>query len=797
MFSVADALLLRPLPVPRPDELLVIGSRTDLGYEVTADSYLNYLDIRDHNRTFEGVIASTIVRSGMSMRPGAAAQVKFLTLVSGNFFDVLRIRPLMGRTFLAHEGHAPGRDAVAVLTYGMWQQQYGGDPSVLGRSIHISGVDFTIVGVLPEAFTGLETRGFSESVYVPVTMATALGEDLASGHSSRKGWQFSTSLHNLLTARDRRMLTIRGRLKPGAGLAEARADMAAIGEDLQRAYPATNRNFPVIAQTQLEARLSTDWFDTGLVFLGSLLSTAVLAVACANVAGLLGSRAPQRAREIATRLAMGAARGRLIRQLITESLVLSLVGGVCGLAVGRAGIVVLRQWQNATDMMQPPNFQLDERALMFSLAVAMASAFIFGIGPALYTTRVDLAGSMKSSDTASSTKWHVMSRSHLVAIQVALSLVLVTIAVFTIQVFRRVSTEGPDFRVTQVAKISVDTAHRQYNLRESTAFFERALVAARRLPAVTSATVVSWMPLWGLETAAIVPEGYQIPEGQQGVRPIVASIDEDYFDTLDIPILAGRSFRPTDTADAPRVAIVNETLARKYWPDRSAVGRRFRLGGEDGPWVEIVGVASNSKYFYAIEPPQEAMYLPFRQDPHGAMVMLAKTSGESLALIPPLRDIVRALDSELPVYDAQTVETFYNARATNFLKMATQMIGGLGMMGMLLTMVGLYGLVSHAVSRRTREIGIRMAIGATAWHVLRMILHQGMKPTWAGLLAGALLSVVTTRMMPMVIPTDSRYNDGRTLVLVLPLVAAVALIAAFVPARRAARIDPTVALRYE
>ena len=264
-----------------------------------------------------------------------------------------------------------------------------------------------------------------------------------------------------------------------------------------------------------------------------------------------------------------------------------------------------------------------------------------------------------------------------------------------------------------MAKVSVDTTHRQYSDRQVTTLAEQAVQAAQRLPGVTSATVTSRMPFWGMELLSIVPEGDRLSPGQAGVRAISATVGDDYFATMDIPLVHGRPFRSIDTPDAPLVAIVNETLAKRYWPDRDAIGSRFRFAGDPQTWVQIVGVARDSKYLYVVEPTQEALYLSFRQRPSGAFVLLAGTDGESLSAVRPLRDIVRTLDPELPVFDAQTIEMFYAVRATGFLEIATEMVGGIGLMGTLLTMVGLYGLVSYSVARRTREIGIRMAVGAT------------------------------------------------------------------------------------
>jgi predicted permease len=305
------------------------------------------------------------------------------------------------------------------------------------------------------------------------------------------------------------------------------------------------------------------------------------------------------------------------------------------------------------------------------------------------------------------------------------------------------------------------------------------------------------MPLWGnnLELASIVPEGYLLPPGQNGVRPWAMSVDESFLDTLEISLFAGRRFRETDTLDAPRVAIVNDTFARRYWPGGDAVGRRFRRNDDPEHPVEIVGIVKTSKYLYFAEPPQEMLYFPFRQQPRGAMTLVAQTAGDSASGLAPLREMVRRLDPDVPVYDVQTMEAFYASRATALGTIATRLIGGMGLMGLALTMVGLYGLVSYAVGRRTRELGIRMAVGASSGRVLAMVLRQGMTPAWCGVAAGLVLSAITTRVLPRLIPVDRPYDDARGLFVVAPILIAVTLIAALVPARRAARVDPTVALR--
>jgi predicted permease len=781
MFSVADALLLRPLPVLRPSEIVTVGSRVTRGIStVTVASYPDYLDIRDRARSFAGLVALAAANVGFTPHTGGHPQVKLVSMVSSNFFHVLGVDPEIGRGFLPHEDRVSGSGAVAVLSYGTWQQEFAGNRSVLGQKVQIGGVEFTVVGIAPERFTGLHPY-IKEVAFVPITM-----------------WSRVVSLPhvNPFDQRDFRSVNVKGRLNRGVSLPEARAELATIGNDLERAYPATNARQGLTAETELEERFERRPLDSALIVMMTTLSIAVLCVACANVAGLLASRAPVRAREMALRLAVGAGRARLIRQLITESLGIALAGGMCGLGVGYVGIALLRQIDLPTEVVSLPMLQLDERALLFSLSLAMASAFLFGLGPAIQTTRVNLVNALKATDADATKRHRLTLRGLLVGVQVALSLVLLTMSVYAVQVFRRSFGEGPGFRTSQIAKVTIDPSQARYGETQATQFFERALDNAHRLPGARSVAVTSAMPLFSFEATVIAPEGYQLPEGQSGVSTYSNSVDEGYFDTMEIPILRGRQFRSTDDAATHPVAIVNDTLARHYWPGRDALGKRFKIATDPSDWVEIIGIATTTMYGYFAEAPQDMVYFPFRQRPRGNMVLLAQTSGDSSTLLTPLREMLQTLDADVPAYDFQTMERFYAARVTTIGHVVTRLIGGMGFMGMTLTTVGLYGLVSYTVSRRTREIGIRLAIGASYNRVLRMILLQGMMPAVIGVACGLVLSSATTRLLPALVPVGQRY-DLRMFLVVVPALLAVTLVAAFVPARRAARVDPTTALRCE
>jgi predicted permease len=437
---------------------------------------------------------------------------------------------------------------------------------------------------------------------------------------------------------------------------------------------------------------------------------------------------------------------------------------------------------------------MDSRALLFSLITAMISAFLFGLSPALQATRVDLSRALKNSDTSTERRVRFTGRNLLVSIQVALSLVVLTLSVYIFQVFEHDVIQGPGFRVSQIAKVTAEPSQAGYSQAQEIEYFARALQVARRLPVAGHVSATSAMPLFYIQFSSLVPEGYTIPLGSDSISANSASIADDYFATMEIPLLAGRDFLVTDNASAPLVAIVNEAVTQHYWAGQNAVGKRFRKGRLDGPPVEIVGVAKNSKYLYVGEPIQEFVYFPFRQEPRGQMTLLMQTSGPSTTGVDPLRDAVGAIDRSVPLQDAHTIELFFDAMATSVSRTVLTLVGSMGVIGIGLTMIGLYGLVSYAVSRRTREIGIRIAVGAQKAQVFGMMLRQGMAPVWVGLATGSALSAATLRMLPTVVPLGQRY-DSRSYFLILPTLIFITGFAALIPSNRASQVDPAVALR--
>ena len=787
IFSFADALLLRPLPVARPGDVLTVGSTASIeafgGASSLVSSYRDYLDIRDRSKSFEGLTAFDYVTVGFAARPNDTPKLKMGMLVSGNLFALMGVEPTIGRGFRPDEDQVPGRDAVVVLGRTMWEQEFGSDPAVLGRRVRMNGHEFTVIGVAPSSFTGLDQYVRSD-FFTPLMMSARLITDPKTAS---------------LEARDARNLTIKGRLKRGVSQAAALAELTTIGADLERAYPDTNKNRRLLVRTELQARMAQDPPDATLVAMLSTLALAVLFVACANVAGLLTSRAPVRAREMALRLAIGAGRGRLVRQLITESLLLAIAGGVVGLGVGYAGMIVFRQIEIPTDLPILLAFQMDRRALAFSLIMAVGSAVLFGLVPAIQATRTDLTAVMKAGESVAPGRRRRWGRTVLVGGQVAVSVVLLVIASFMYRGFGQQLTGGPGYRTDHLLMMSFDPTLVRYTDAQSRQFFEQVAERARTVAGVTSVTMVSAVPMANdVGAATVAPEGFQFPVGRDNATVFSTSVDEHYFDTMGIPILRGRNFRIDDSTDAPHVAIVNEQFATHYWPNQDPIGKRFHLIAEGNPWVQVIGLAKTTKYIFIAEPPTEFVYLAYRQQKPRRMVMLAQSAGDSSSLTVPLREVVRGLDPNMPIYNVRTMEALYQMRAVSIFRVLVGTVGALGLMGLGLAIVGLFGLVAYAAARRTREIGIRMAIGADRSSVLRMVLGQGITLTIVGLVLGLVASVGAGFALDAAFPSGGE-DPGylASLLMVIPVVLSVTLLAAYIPARRASRVNPMTALRYE
>ncbi len=780
IYSFADTLLLRPLPVPEASRVVTINAVSSAMFaNSNSISYPDYVDLRDRNHTFDGLIATAYSSFGFAADRASQPRMKFGMFVSGNFFQVLGVKPQIGRTFRPEEDKVAGKDAVVVLSHDLWVSEFAASPSIAGRTLLLNGTQFTIIGVAPETFPGLGQ--VKPALYVPLAMSPGLGGT------------------NNLVERDVRWLGVKGRLKPGMGIAQARADVEAIATALRGMFPKVEENLRLKVETEFQLRTEQSPPDTALVIMLSVLALCVLLVACANVTGLLLSRSMMRAREIALRLAVGANRGSLIRQLMLENLLLSLAGGAAGLVVAIGAVDFFNSLPIPTDIPVDLTFHLDQRALLFTLAVAVFSTFLFGLTPALGATKVDLIQGLKERDGTASRASRLWGRNLIVSGQVALSLVLLIVSAVLLEGFRGQLNQGPGFRIDRLQLMSFDPGLVHYTDSQRDLFYKRLLQMTRQAPDVESATLTSSVPMAtsGSSTIGVVPEGHTLKRGEEAAQVFDTVIAPDYFRTLAIPILEGRSFLESDKSNTPLVAIVNERFAHHYWPNQSAIGKQIRLKDASGKSVEIVGVAKTSKYMWITEAPTDFVYLPFSQNPQANMALVVESkNSDAAALVPVLRQIVQSLDRNMPVFDVRTMRSLYESRAVATPKILTRTVAGLGLMGLILSVIGLYGVMSYSVSRRSREFGIRMAVGADRRKVMQMVLKQslmlGIGGLSVGLIAGIFAIRAITSLMLFSFPAGGLPFFAVSFVLLVTIA-----LAGYAPARRASLIDPMRALREE
>jgi putative ABC transport system permease protein len=784
-FSMLDGLIFRPYPVLHPRDIVsLVSTSRDNRFENL--SYREYLDIRDKTKSYEGVVANTIVLSvGFSAQPGETPRVRGGLIVSGNYFRVLGVEPQLGRGFRTDEDAVPGRDPVVVLGPAFWKSEFSSDPSIIGRIIRLNGKDFTVIGVAPDSFPGMFIF-LRPDFYVPLAMARTFSSD---------------SQKDFFQDRDDRELIVKARLKTGVTRHQAQNELAVLAKNFEREYPKVNRDRGAAVRTQFEMRTQDSDVNWKFSAIFSILALAVLLVACTNAAGLLLARARSRTREIAVRLAIGAGRFRLIRLLMTESLLLALMGGLGGIVVGFVSLKLLSRFQIPSDLPLYMPFRMDMRVLLASLGLSVLSALLCGLAPALQSTRTDLIRGLKSADADAPGRRRLWGRNALVVGQIAMSLMLLAASFLMGRGFHNSLLEGVDF--AKVAKDHVlmarfDPRLVQYNAAQTQQFYKLLSDRTRDLAGVESVGLTQNPPL-GLDDfdrVAFVPEGFPMPRDRETFHAMTDTIDPGYFETLGIPILRGRGFLSSDTAEASRVVVVNEQFAKHYWPDADALGKRFRLDHATGAPVTIVGIAQNIKYKDSFSKGVDFVYLPLAQHPVARMVLLVKSSGDPLQLVNPVKDVVRMLDANMPLLELRTYGDLYRYAAVQGPAVGTGLVATLGAIGLLLAIAGLYGLIAFNVSRRTREIGIRMAIGAAPGDVLRMVMGKGLVLVGIGTAIGLVMGFGLERLFNSML-----FNAGGidlvVYLTVVPVMVVVTMLAAYVPARKASRIAPTLALRYE
>ena len=780
IYSFAYSVMLRPLPVPKPSQVVSVTAVSGMAIFQSGElSYPDYVDLKDHNRTFEGLVASSYASFGVAANKAVQPRRKFGAYVSGNFFSDLKLRPALGRSFRIAEDQVAGRDSVVMLSYEFWASEFGTSVNAIGSKLWLNGTEFTVIGVAPKEFEALEQ--LKPALYVPLAMSPVLSGE------------------NNLVRRDVRWLDVKGRLRPGTNMMQARADLNALQNALRSAYPKEESDLQIKVKTEFQLRADRSPADTALLVMLALLALCVLAVACANVASLLLSRATVRAREIGVRLAIGASRVSLIRQLLLENLILALAGAAAGLLIAVGATKFFNTIPLPTDVPIDLTVQLDQSALVVTLIIAVVSTFLFGFTPALRTTKVDLTQTLKDKDGAGKPRQRLWGRKMIVASQVALSLVLMLISLALLDGFRSQLDQGPGFRVERLQLMSFDPGLLHYTEAQRDVFYKQLLDKVRVLPGVQSATLSSAIPMSMsmLSTIGVVPEGYQLKKGESSVDTFDSVVSPDYFNVMDIPLVKGRGFEERDKKDTTPVAIVNEQFALHYWPNQDGIGKQIRLKDASSRPVTVIGVAKRSKYLWISESPIDFVYLPFSQNSQSTMALIAQSKSQDAAsLIPRLRAVVQTIDRNMPLFEVRTMKSLYESRAIATPKIITNTVAAMGLMGLILSVIGLYGVVSYSVIRRSREFGIRMAVGAARHQVIGMVLRQGFTLALAGLTVGlvvgifALRAIVSTLLFSFPIQVWPFVAVG-----VLLLVTTV--LAAYAPARRASLIDPVRALREE
>jgi predicted permease len=775
IFSLVNTALLRPLPVSEPRQLLEVYGTLHNGADEAGQSYPNYKDYRERNQVFSGLLAYRF--EAMSLGAvGQSARVWGL-LVSGNYFDVLGVRPVLGRGFLPEEDQVPGARPVVVLSYGCWQSNFGGAPDIVGHSVSIDGQPFTVVGVAPKGFGGTEVA-FSSEVFVPLMMA----EQIERGSK----W--------LDDRRDDALLVV-GRLKPGVTRGQAEASLKILTDELASEHPEENAGRGV--RLLPPGLFMGEVRDSVVAFAAVLMCVVglVLLLACVNLANLLLARAAERRKEIAVRLALGASRFRLVRQLLTEAVMLSLAGGAAGLLVAAWINGLVNSIKLPVDFALLFDLRIDWRVLAFTLGVSVLTGVLFSLLPALQSSKPDLVPALKEEGPLAGFRRSRL-RNALVVAQVALSLVLLVCAGLIVRGLGAARSVRPGFNPSGAVELSFDLNLQGYDEQRGRAFQKELLGRVRRLPGVRSATLTDNVPLsLAYENSTVYAEGQPFKSSSELPLAVPFTVGSDYFKTMEIPLVAGRDFDERDGAKDARAAIVNETFARKFWPGQEATGKRFSINGPGDAYLTVVGVAADGKYNSLAEEPQPAFYRPLAHDYSGFTTLVARVEGDPRAAIPAIRREAQQLDPTLPLFGVKTLNEHMQVPLFP-VRVAAIVLGSFGLLALALAAVGIYGVMSYVVAGRTREIGLRMALGADHRSVLRLIVGQGARLAAVGLAVGALVAFAAARLLTSLLYGVSP-ADPLTFTAVALLLASVALLACLVPARRATKVDPMVALRYE
>jgi predicted permease len=793
LFAIVDAVLFKPLPVAAPNRLVDVFTSDSTGtVEFSTSSYPDYQDLSAQNDVFDGLVGYSPMFAALNL--DGRSRLAMGEIVTGNYFQVFGVGAALGRTILPSDDLA-GAPRVVMVSRRYWVRELGSAPDAVGRFLRIRGQSYTIVGVAPASFNGMVPI-LAPEMWIPA--AASLDVEPVGMHDAMPSPTGTTRLDR----RADRWLFMRGRLKPGRTIEQARANLTLLASRLAADNPLTNKDRRIAVKPTSDVHFHPQ-LDPAVVPIAAALMVVVglvLLIACANVASMLLARASARHKEIGIRLAIGAGRGRLMRQLITEAVVLSLLGAVAGTVLAWWITSVVASLSLPLPIPLAFDLRIDGRVLAFTLGATFLAALCAGLAPAFQATKPSLIADLRGEVTgtqAAGRRWTV--RDGLVAAQMAITALLLVVAALLTRSFIAAQRTNPGFAVNRLAVVSTDASTLQYTADQSQRFFDDAIVKVSAIPGVESAALATRVPMQlNANTWEIWVPGRHQP-GAHGDTVQVTTVSPEYFRTMGVGIVEGRAFTADDRADTPKVAIVNETLARTVWPGQSAIGKIFRTRGGVGPAFEIVGVSANHKVLTLSEAPTPFLQIPRAQrlGPYSAIV--ARTKGDASALLRDMRQALLSLNPNVVFIENQTMEM--EVDATLFpMRASAWLVSGVGLVAMLLAAIGLYGVIAYSVARRTKEIGIRVALGARPGEVVGLVMRQGLLVAIAGLAAGCvvtgLIAVAAARAIAGVLYSVS-VSDPFSWLGAETLLLGVSALANLVPAWRASRVDPTEALRSE
>jgi predicted permease len=785
IFSSLNGFL-RPLPVRSPEQIVVLAAQLkddDTGLRFRF-SFAALNDLRRQADRFSDIFGFNAMLGGL--RANKRVTPFLYSTVTGNFFSALGVKPAAGRLFLPGEGEGRGMETPVVLGHTFWQRTFGGDPGVVGSEVRLDGFGARVIGVAPREFLGTYA-GVEMDGYVPVNVLSRYGR--------------ATS--DFFSDRDRRLLTVMGRLKPGVSLREAQNSVDVIARRLASQYPATDKDSGIrVVPEQLARPVPVRFMAESLPIIRLFLlalAAMVLLLACMNVANLVMVRASARQREMAIRAALGAGRGRLLRQMLTESCVLAFLGVAAGLPFGKWGTgAFVGSISAGTSLPVNVDYSFDWRVFGYALAAAVFTVLVIGLWPAIRASRIAGQAALRDGGWGGSAgRAGLRMRGTLVVAQVAASLMLLIVAGMLVRGLQHAQRLDLGFQPDGVLNVRLNPRDLGYSDQRTRDFYRELKRRIGALPAVQSVSLAFSVPLgYIFDGRDVFVEGRPIAPGGRAPHVMANSIDGDYFATMRIPLLRGRAFTAGDDEKAPLVAIVNQTMADRFWPHQDAIGKRFALQA-GGPLWQVVGIARDSKYLVIFESPMPYFYVPLAQNFYSMQVLQVRTALPPEALRTRVQREIQALDPDLPLADFQTMtESLNGFMGFRMFQMGAQQAGAMGLLGLILAVIGVYGVVAYGAAQRTHEIGIRMALGAEPVQVLTMILRQGVWLVAAGVVFGLVSASLFTHLTARVLPLVDR-NDPFTFGVVTLLLAGITLWACYIPARRAMRVDPVVALRHE